>query len=523
MPAALRGGRSRVGRRRLLAGLAAAVAVTVFMSPTAAHAETVREAQWQLRALQIDQVHRITTGQGVLVAQVDSGVEVNHPDLAGQVAQAVGMGAGSADGGSVDTDGHGTGIAALIVGKGGGDNHALGIAPGAKLLSIGASGGNGKYRPQDINDGIRWAADHGARVLNLSLSSIPDPTDADRQAIAYALARDVVVVAGAGNRAKGQTVVGNPANIPGVVAVGGTTKDGSFWSGSVSGPEMAIVAPGDAVVSADSRASGSKSGYSSAFGTSASSAIVSGAAALVRAKYPDLKAPDVINRLIRTADDAGSPGRDPQYGFGRLNILRALSADVPHVDKNPLGDPLAGASTAASSPPIIDHRPNPLNGKAIAGFAIMGVLFLGVIIGPIVLLATRRRRKQAPVGYGQYPPGPYPQGFNGAPGPYPPAGPYGQPGFQPTSNAAPHGQQWPGQPPGNAPQWTPPPGQGPQWAPSPGQGPQMAPPPSNGPPWTPPPGNASQWAPPPGPSAAPQPQSGLQPPSAGATSESTEH
>jgi type VII secretion-associated serine protease mycosin len=401
----------------LLAGLAAVAVTAGALAPaTAAHAETVRQLQWHLRALQIDQAHRITTGQGVLVAQVDSGVEASHPDVAGQVAGAVGIGAASADGGSVDTDGHGTAIGALIVAKGGDDMHALGIAPGAKLLSV--SLGRGKYSSRDINAGIRWAADHGARVLNLSVSGDGAPSDADREAIAYALTRDVVVVAGAGNRALGQSSVGNPANVPGVVAVAATTRDGSFWSGSVSGPEVVLTAPGDGVVTAASRAAGSKTGYGAGFGTSASTAIVSGAAALIRAKYPELKAPDVISRLIRTADDAGPAGRDPQYGFGRINIVRALTDDVPHVAKNPLGDPLAGAATTPVAP-VADGRPDPLNGKAIAGFAIVGLMCLGVIVVPIVVLLTRRRRRQIPRGYA-----PYPAGTHGPPGSNhpPPAG-----------------------------------------------------------------------------------------------------
>ena len=438
--------------RRTVAVVAAvgATAAAVLAPGGVASAETVRQAQWQLRALQIDQVHRITTGTGVLVGLVDSGVEVSNPDLAGLVAGGTGIGtAAGPQGGSADTDGHGTAMAGLIGARGGDENHALGIAPGAKVLSVRIQFNEHAGNEQGVYEGIRWAVDHGARVVNVSLAGSGEPLDFERQAIAYALDHDVVVVAGAGNTALGQSAVGTPANIPGVIAVGGTTMDGSYWSGAVTGPQMVLAAPSDRVVSTASRAAGSKTGYSSCIGTSCGTAIVTGAVALVRSKYPDLKAPDVINRLIRTADDAGPPARDAQYGFGRLNILRALTAQVPHVDANPLGNPLgAPAGTATRTDTGSAGGTTGSLSKALTGFGLTGLVCLVVVLVPVGLLvmrSRRRRRAAVPVGYG-------PVGYGPPPGAYPPRQ------WSPQSGPPPGAQ--PGPPPrwGPAPPGGPPPG-----------------------------------------------------------------
>jgi len=408
-----------------------------------AHADTVRQGQWYLAELKIDQVHEITTGRGVTVGLIDTGVETSHPDLRGRISVGPRFDSSISSPSSTDTDGHGTAMAGIIAGKGGGENDALGIAPDAKVLSV---QGAGEGRSNVANRAaIVWAVDHGVKVLNLSFAS-PRITDDMRQAVAYALRKDVVVVAGVGNTGSGQTEVGSPASIPGVIAVSGTSRGGGFWNGSTSGPQTVLSAPGDGIVSTASRAAGSKTGFGSGFGTSGSTAIVSGAAALVRAKYPNLKAPDVINRLIRTADDAGPAGRDPEYGFGRLDILRAVTADVPHVSANPLGASTTGGSATANPQAEDLATPSPLTGKAIGGFVILGLGCLAVIFVPIYLLVAARRRKRAqragPVGAqgnqpaGQYPPGAYPPGAFPPPGAYPQAGGY-PPGPHPPAGGYP--------------------------------------------------------------------------------------
>jgi subtilisin family serine protease len=115
-----------------------------------------------------------------------------------------------------------------------------------------------------------------------------------------------------------------PAAYDGVVAVGATDQDGNVASVTITGNAMVLSAPGTRIVSTDA-----VGGYRIADGTSDATAIVAGAAALVRSKYPNLSAKEVVHRLTATATDKGPPGRDPQYGYGIVNIVAALTSDVP--------------------------------------------------------------------------------------------------------------------------------------------------------------------------------------------------
>lgn len=430
----------------LAATAAAATGVLVAVAPAVpAQADTVRQMSWHLRALRIDQVHKITKGNGVVVAVVDSGVEATHPDLRGQVLKGAAFGAAAASGPTADADGHGTGMAGSIAAKGGGENHALGIAPGAKILPVKVfTKRSFSTQSEDVVvDGIRWAADHGAQVINISLCIGSDPTQGVRDAVAYALSKDAVVVAGSGNRPAGNQDVCSPADIPGVIAVGATDRSGRLWSGSVTGPALALTAPGVEIVGLGSRLSGNTSGYASGTGTSEATAIVSGAAALVRAKFPDLKAPDVINRLLVTADDAGPSGRDEQYGFGRLDILGALTAQVPGVAANPLGGPEASPSARRAVAADDDTSGPPIAGLALLGTLVLGIPVLIIMVG---VAARRRQRRLAAAGPA------YPGGFPPPPGGWHPSGPPGYPpapanGYPPPAGYPPQAP-YPAPPPG---------------------------------------------------------------------------
>lgn len=407
-------------RRRVAVLVAAGSAALIapMLSAGPASAETVREAQWFLRTLKIDQAQRISKGAGVTVAVVDSGIEADHPDLSGQVAGGTTTG-GAAGGPRVDDDGHGTGMAGLIAAKGGGANTALGIAPGAKLLSVRVSGtSQGLYLDQ-VDSGIRWAADNGAKVINLSVGGRDAPSTADVEAVNYALSKDVVVVAAAGNRADGMTTVASYASIPGVVAVGATGENGAVYSGSVSGAALGIVAPGERMVTTGSRRAGEKTGYVMQAGTSPAAAVVTGVVALIRSKYPDMRAPDVINRLVRTADDLGPPGRDPETGFGLVNPVRALSETVQNTGINPLGQPSAVPSNQlGAAPEDYGIRPRSWWQTRLQIFLVGFLVVLALLVAvPILLLirSSRRRRRTLAAA----PPGPYgpPRHWPGPPAP----------------------------------------------------------------------------------------------------------
>jgi type VII secretion-associated serine protease mycosin len=390
-----------------LAGATSAVASTA-VAPAPAVAP-VRSAQWHLEAVNAPRAHQVSQGDGVVVAVIDTGVDARHPDLAGALLPGTAMPGSDSDTRAwTDRDGHGTGMAGLIAARGGGPERFLGVAPRARILPI--AYGN-KQRPQ-VAAAIRYAVDHGAKVINLSIVTGRDrPTAEEQSALAYAQSRDVVVVAGAGNVSV-SAILGWPANAPGVVTVAGTTQAGFGWIGGVQGREVALSAPAENVIMPgpiDLRPDGIGAGD----GTSNSTAIVSGVAALVRARYPELRAPDVVNRLIRTAVDKGAPGRDEIYGYGLVDAAAAVTANVPPATANPLGAVAAPSATAAADP---DGGPGtPLTRLlVVAAVGLLGLVVLVLIVRWLVRRASRVG--PAPPGYRPQA-GPVASGRHGSGGP----------------------------------------------------------------------------------------------------------
>jgi type VII secretion-associated serine protease mycosin len=307
--------------------------------------DSVRDEQWHLRTLNVAGAWAYSSGAGVTVAVIDSGVDSDHPDLQGQVLPGLDLVDPKGDG---DTDlvGHGTTVAALIAGKDDSDG-VIGIAPNAKILPVRVLDQENRYDDAMIvATGVRWAVDHGAKVINLSLggSGSSAPLAA---ALDYAFARDVVVVACTGNAsASPSTGVWYPAREPGVVAVAGMESDGDvLWSGSITGKETVVDAPATQLVGAR------PGGYWRVQGTSFAAPMVSATAALIRSRWPTMPAGEVINRIIKTAKDRGARGRDDTYGYGLVDPTGALTDQVPAVVDNPLDTtPDPGVSRFGNAP-----------------------------------------------------------------------------------------------------------------------------------------------------------------------------
>ncbi|MEV4513982.1 S8 family serine peptidase [Dactylosporangium sp. NPDC049525] len=359
---------------RKVAVLAAVLAAAQVVAVPPTWAETMRDREWYLQTLDVAAAQKITAGDGVVVAVLDTGVGA-HPDIDGQILDGTSY-IGEPGSFRTDNDGHGSSMAGVIAAKGGNADHLLGIAPKSKILPVRIASSRSQMGPTNIPEGIRWAVDHGAKVINLSTGgTVIDRTAED--AVRYALDHDVVIVAGSGNTSQfpaGSGVIA-PARFPGVLAVSAVDRDGKAWDGAIRGPEVVLTAPGVAIPLISASGGNRVVGYyPTANGTSIATAVVSGAAALIRAKYPQLPAKDVIQRLISTADDAGPPGRDPDYGYGRLNLVKALTADVAPVPANPL---LVAASPTAAPTTATGGGVNLLLVAAGAGFLILLVAALG--------------------------------------------------------------------------------------------------------------------------------------------------
>lgn len=340
-----------------LAGGTLAAALT---AAPAAQADSWRDKEYWLTESGIIKAWEVSKGANVKVAVIDSGVDGTHPDLLGVLTGGADIsGAGSSNGqksiGAKPE--HGTLVATMLAGRGHqpagatatpspgsapsspvGPDGIVGVAPEAQLLSVstwlGSANPGGKTDQDQIPEAVRWAVDNGARVINISLGSTsPEWPQSWDAAFLYAEQKDVVIVAAAGNRVGGNAQVGAPATIPGVLTVAGLDRKGAASIDSSSqGISIGVAAPAENLVGGMPAG-----GYAEWAGTSGATPIVAGVAALIRSKWPDMTASQVINRIVTTAKDAGAPGKDPLYGFGVLNAEAALKADVPETKVNPLG------------------------------------------------------------------------------------------------------------------------------------------------------------------------------------------
>ena len=346
--------------------LLVAAASVVVGAAVPAHADSVRDREYWLDDYGIREAWAVTEGKGVTIAVIDTGIDGTHPDLTGAVVGGTDFSThGSSNGQTpVGTEGssHGTMVASLAAGRGRGTAGVIGAAPAASLLaiSLGFDDADGPSSDDQIADAVRWAVDNGADVINMSLTrnTLEWPTSWD-EAFLYAAEKDVVVVAAAGNRGSGTSQVGAPATMPGVLTVGGVDRTGgASWDASSQGITIGVSAPSEQLVGATPGG-----GYVLWDGTSGATPIVSGIVALVRATHPELSAANVIERLISTATPAGVDGVDPIYGYGLVDAAAAVSADVPTVTANPMGD-LAewvriNRRATAEKPPVETLEPEP--------------------------------------------------------------------------------------------------------------------------------------------------------------------
>lgn len=279
-------------------------------------ATSIRDREYWLDEYGIRAAWSATRGAGVTIAIIDSGVDASHPDLAGVVVGGTDVsGIGAADGTQpvgIGSD-HGTRVASLAAGRGlGPGGGVLGAAPEANLLTVSLAFGVEAARSGDdqIAEAVRWSVDQGADIISLSLTrnTVEWPESWD-DAFGYAEQNDVVVIAAAGNRGSGTEQVGAPATMPGVLVVGGVDRQGiASDRASSQGITIGVMAPSEQLVGAVPGG-----GYVIWQGTSGATPIVAGIAALVRSAYPELDAPNVIQRILATARPVTDRVPDPIY------------------------------------------------------------------------------------------------------------------------------------------------------------------------------------------------------------------
>jgi membrane-anchored mycosin MYCP len=324
-----------------------------------------------------------STGAGVSVAVVDSGVDADHPQLRprGAVLRGEDFHLVGKLPGAFDCDSHGTAVASIIAARPVAGVGFAGLAPGATILPVRVSdrgytstGGVAMIDPAVLARGIWYAADHGAKVINLSLAGTGDDR-LIRDAVAHAVQRDVLVVAAAGNGQQGDAPQRSyPAAYPGVLGVGAVDEAGLRLPGSQLGPHVDLVAPGGGVLAA-TRAGGHQLWQ----GTSFAAPFVAATAALVRSAWPRLTAAEVAARILATATPAPGGRDSAAYGAGLVNPYRAVTDGL---------DPAEPAVIAPLRVPAPTPSPPPLPAMRILGSAValVAVLLLSALVG------TRGRR-----------------------------------------------------------------------------------------------------------------------------------
>ncbi len=301
-----------------------------------------RQFQWGLRKIQAEQAWELTTGDsGVVVAVLDTGIDPTHPDLAGKLVK--GYDFLNDDPDPDDDSGHGTFNAGLIGAASNNQIGIVGVAWGARIMPIKVLNSKGVGPNSVVAQGIVYAADHGARVINMSFGN-PITTQVEAEAIRYAHNRGAILVAAAGNTANLDNAVIYPAAHPQVLAVAATDEEDEVPDFSQHHPYVGVSAPGAGILSTFWREAG-YGDYASASGTSAAAPHVSGLAALVLSVNPRLTNDQVKRILQETADDLGVPGRDEYYGAGRINAYKAVLAA-----RATLAGPAAATPTPAAGP-----------------------------------------------------------------------------------------------------------------------------------------------------------------------------
>lgn len=370
---------------------------------TPAVAQDEHSRQWFLDDMQAEQMWKVSRGKGVTVAVIDTGVDASLPELHGQVLEGIDA-SNKPTGAHVDREGHGTNMATLIAGTGT-DGGIQGLAPDAKIMPIKIAANYQADAPDPLmSRGIRYAADHDAKIINVSMGSPGGEADfpQTRSAVKYALSKGKLIFASVGNSGDKGNGSEIPGSLPGVVGVGAVDRQGKIAKFSTYGNQVGLVAFGEEIVAHCEKGPG----YCIGGGTSQATAIASASAALIWAKHPDWTNNQVLRVMMETAGKpAGAKMPSKYLGYGSVRPRKVLvdgEGDPGPADVNPLF--AANAANAPKSSPSDSNSSavgKPIAANSGSGGGIGTTTWVALGAGAAVVLAAaigfvvvRRRTSQ---------------------------------------------------------------------------------------------------------------------------------
>ncbi|MFE7616864.1 type VII secretion-associated serine protease mycosin [Streptomyces sp. NPDC057496] len=359
---------------------------------------------WSLQRVLLDELWKQSTGKGVRVAVIDTGVDIKNPQLKDAVDTRSGRNflkkdlkddngnkiARGKENGTSDSVGHGTKVAGIIAAREAKGTGFTGLAPDATIIPIQQNDAEGNGTADTLATAIHYAAgDARADIINISQDTADavKPADSLRQAVDAALAKGVVIVASAGNDGlDGNVKETYPASYPGVLAVAASDRNNERAAFSQSSESVGVAAPGVDMISTVP-----DGGHCSDNGTSFSAPYAAGVAALIKAKHPDWTGKQIVAQIQQTAERSIA-GRDRLVGWGVVDPVRALTED-----DRPIEQPVANEGMSRGEAPTpaefhLGETADERNARLATYVVVGGAVLVAAIAGTAVAVRDARRR-----------------------------------------------------------------------------------------------------------------------------------
>ncbi|MFE2292331.1 type VII secretion-associated serine protease mycosin [Streptomyces sp. NPDC059452] len=408
-------------RRLLTAAAAAGVLLVTLPAPTAAAADSTQctfpskkypGRPWSLQRVLMDELWKQSTGKGVRVAVIDTGVDVKNPQLTPAVDAKAGINLLPKDlktedgrkvkrgkeNGTTDEVGHGTKVAGIIAARPAKGTGFTGLAPDATIIPIQQNDADGNGTAESLATAIHHAVDKAkARVINISQDTADAvaPSEKLRRAVDHALANDVVVVASAGNDGgDGNVKKTYPASYEGVLAVASSDRNNERAYFSQTGDFVGIAAPGVDMISTVP-----DGGHCADNGTSFSAPYVAGVAALIRAKHPDWTRQQIVAQIQQTAERSVA-GHDRHVGWGVIDPVRALTEDEKPIERPVANEGMSKGEAPTPAQLHLGETADERNARLATYVVVGGGVLVAAIAGASVAVRDMRRRTRRLAGGG---------------------------------------------------------------------------------------------------------------------------